>query len=122
LIKHEKLTISQLIDIYYDLFEYFNDNEPIVNAISTISKRDKRFINKAVIRKDITSLNLLKYSNPLQELYNLPKCELEKYKKDFNLELLFLNIIDIEVNKDNIKLVDRIIKHLTKKIKEMKND
>jgi hypothetical protein len=122
LIKHEQLPISQLIDIYYDLFEYFNDNEPIVNAISTISKRDKRFINKAVIRKDITSLNLLKYSNPLQELYNLPKLELEKYKKDFDLELLFLNIIDIEVNKDNIKLIDRIIKHLTKKIKEMKND
>jgi len=103
-----KITNSDLIDIYYDLFDYFGDEEVIITAIAYIGKRNNRSRGRQVIRQDLAVLNLKKYQSIFLELSNYPKSKLDSFKSthfsDLNHILSILTIInDIDMVYTDLK-------------------
>ena len=107
-----------LIDIYYDLFHYYQDDEIVINAIYHIMRRNNRKTVKSLIRKDLLKLNLMRYEKALIELSNYSNSALDFFKiSEFsNLNnitnilnnLLSYNGNDIDLNDKKIDEIIRI--------------
>jgi hypothetical protein len=109
-------TLSTLINIYYDLYDYYKNEEYVINAIYHIMKRNNRHKIKSLIRTDLTDLNLKKYTSCLVELSSYSNERLDYFKLDSiaNLDNIICNLEIIEYNKNSITLdrkkLERIIK------------
>jgi len=91
----KQLNISQLIDIYYDIYETFNNEEVFIHAIYSIMARNNRRTGKLIIRKDFNNLNLKRYTSVLVELAGYPKFKIEEFEKDFEKDITqIINRID----------------------------
>ena len=84
-IKKENDLISknnQLVNIYYDLFEYLDSMELFIDAIKYFTKTPKF---KSAILVQLENLRMLKIEDELNQLYDLPLNTLKDYAMRWKL-------------------------------------
>ncbi|MCK4442229.1 MAG: hypothetical protein KAU90_09500 [Sulfurovaceae bacterium] len=118
----KKNTITELINYYYDIYDTVNgDEEFIIYCIFVIMTRNRRYINKQVIRRDLSDLNLKKYKYVLEELSSYPYFKFNELKKDYDSDLKpIINKLLAFDKDDNLKNkdLDRIIE-ICNRLKEV---
>ena len=67
---------NELVNIYYDLFEYLDDMELFIDAIKHFTKTPKF---KSAILVQLENLRMLKLEEELNMLYDLPLNTLKDY-------------------------------------------
>ena len=87
--------LSKAIDDYYTLYEYYGNNEPIINGIAYIMGRNNKIPYRSQIRKQLIGLNLHILRHYLDELVSMPNCDLAKFEVD---EFAQLNYIIVRLN------------------------
>ena len=73
---------NQLVNIYYDLFEYLDDMDLFVDAIKHFTKTPKF---KSAILVQLENLRMLKLEDELNQLYDLPLNTLKDYAMKWKL-------------------------------------
>ena len=73
---------NQLVNIYYDLFEYLDDMDLFVDAIKHFTKTPKF---KSAILVQLENLRMLKLEDELNMLYDLPLNKLKDYAIEWKL-------------------------------------
>lgn len=73
---------NELVNIYYDLFEYFDDMELFIDAIKHFTKTPKF---KSAILVQLENLRMLKLEEELNMLYDLPLNTLKDYAMRWKL-------------------------------------
>lgn len=116
--------IDEYINIYYNLYEFFGQSdEPIITALLDLMKHSDKlsYINRSIIRDKLSSLSFNKLGVYLEQLSNVPKDELEKYKIDEVKELKLINIhLDMLIDA-NCKNIDKVaLKEVIEKCKILK--
>jgi len=116
--------IDYYINIYYNLYEFFGQSdEPIITALLDLMKHSDKlsYINRSIIKDKLSSLSFNKIGVYLEQLSNMPKDELIKYKFD---EVKDLKIIIIHLDMlidSNFKGVDKTaLKEVVEKCKILK--
>lgn len=103
--------IDEYINIYYNLYEFFGQSdEPIITALLDLMKHSDKlsYINRSIIRDKLSSLSFNKLGIYLEQLSNVPKDELIKYKLD-EVKELKLVIVHLDM------LIDSNFKEVNKK-------
>lgn len=116
--------IDEYINIYYNLYEFFGQSdEPIITALLDLMKHSDKlsYINRSIIRDKLSSLSFNKLGVYLEQLSNVPKDELIKYKIDEVKELKLINIhLDMLIDA-NCKNIDKVaLKEVIEKCKILK--
>lgn len=73
---------NQLVNIYYDLFEYLDDMELFIDAIKHFTNTPKF---KSAILVQLENLRMLKLEDELNMLYDLPLNTLKDYAMRWKL-------------------------------------
>lgn len=86
---------GKLIDIYYDLYVFLDDDNLFVDAMKHFTKTDKF---KSAIAVQLENLRLTKLEKELNILYDTPIKELKRFAKLWRLEKR--SLFDFEKEQD----------------------
>lgn len=74
---------SNLINIYYDLYDILDDDELFINAIKHFTKTNKF---KSALNVQLSNLRLTKIEKELNQLYDTPIKDLKKFAMNYKLK------------------------------------
>ena len=75
--------MSNLISVYYDLYDILDDDDLFVDAIKHFTKTNKF---KSALNVQLSNLRLAKIEKELNILYDTPKIHLKKFAMNYKLK------------------------------------